>query len=141
MPARKNQHVSFDGTQTAQNLIGPRANLIRRFAAGTTIAEQLPVRTLRMDLHRSEAFVFAVVPFDQFTIGFCNLTEASQLAGACGALQRTCEDLRENEAGKPLTKPAGVLFTPLGQWQIGKPRMLARKTPHSLAVPCQINLW
>jgi hypothetical protein len=42
MSAGKNEYAFLDGTQTTQNVIDPRVNLIRRFAAGTTTAEQLP---------------------------------------------------------------------------------------------------
>jgi hypothetical protein len=36
---------------------------------------------------------------------------------------------------------AGILFTTLGQWQIGKSRMLPREAPGSFAVPREINRW
>src|SRR6266700_3825310 len=94
-----------------------------------------------MNLHRSETFVFAVVPFDQIWIDFGCAAEAGQFAGASGALQRTRQDLREVQSGEPFAKPAGIAFATLGQRQIGKPRMLTGKAPGGLAVARQINHW
>ena len=33
------QNIAFDRTHTAHNVIGPRAHLVRRFAAGAAVAE------------------------------------------------------------------------------------------------------
>src|SRR5882672_7306832 len=96
---------------------------------------------LRMNVHRSAAFVFAVVPFDQVPIDFGRGPEASQFAGASGALQRTREDLRKGQSRQPFPKPAGIAFATLGERYISQPCMLAREAPGGLAVPCQINHW
>src|SRR6266576_3679176 len=63
-----------------------------------------------MNLRRSETFVLAVVPFDQIAINFGCGPEATDFAGASGALQRTREDLRERKSGQPFAKPAGIAF-------------------------------
>ena len=68
----------------------------------------------RMNLHRSETFVIAVVPFDQVAIDFGCGPEAGQFAGASGALQGTREDLHERQSGQPFAKPAGIAFATLG---------------------------
>src|SRR5262249_1772848 len=76
MAAGKNQNVPVDGAQAAHHPVGPRAYLIRRFSAGTTVAEQLPTGTLRKDLSRATTFIFTVVPFEQVAIDFCSGAEA-----------------------------------------------------------------
>ena len=101
MPAGKDQHIAFDLAQTAHGAIGPRANLVRRFAVRAAVAEQLPVGVFRMNLRRSKALVIAVVPFDQIGIHFGDGPEAGQFAGAGRALQWTREDLRENQPRQP----------------------------------------
>src|SRR5205823_3286490 len=70
MSARKNQNIAFDPSHTAHNVIGPGANLVRRFAPGASVAEEKPIRALRANLFRSETSVIAVVPFDQVAIDF-----------------------------------------------------------------------
>src|SRR5437879_3016867 len=94
-----------------------------------------------MNLHRSETFVLAVVPFDQITINFGSGPEAGQFTGTSCALQWACEDLREGQSGQAFAKPAGIAFATLGQGHIGKPRMLAAEAPGSFAVPRQIKHW
>src|SRR5437762_1043309 len=94
-----------------------------------------------MNLHRSETFVLAVVPFNQIGIDLRCGPEAGQFAGASGALQGTREDLREGQSGESFAEPAGIAFATLGQRQIGKPRMLTGKAPGGLAVADEINHW
>jgi len=50
MPARKNQNVAFDLAHAVNHTIGPRSNRAGRLPSGTTVAEQLPVRALGVDL-------------------------------------------------------------------------------------------
>src|SRR5215510_12040248 len=76
MAAGKKQNVPVDGAQAAHYPVGPRAYLIRRFSAGTTVAEQLPTGPLRKDLGRETTFIFTVVPFEQVAIDFCSGAEA-----------------------------------------------------------------
>jgi hypothetical protein len=141
MTAGKNQHIPIDYAHSAHHLIGPSANLIWQFSAGAAIAEQLPARGFCMNLDRSESFVLAVVPFDQFGIGFGCSPEASQFACAGGALQGTREDLCEGPPSQPFPKAVRIALAPLGQRHIGKPRVPAREAPGSLSVARQIKLW
>ena len=76
MPARKNQDVAFDHAHAIHCLICPGSNLVRRFPARTAVAEQLPLWTHGMNFRRPEAFILAVVPFDQIAIDFGYSAEA-----------------------------------------------------------------
>jgi hypothetical protein len=35
----------------------------------------------------------------------------------------------------------GVVLAAVGEWQIGKSGVLARETPGTLTVPCEVNNW
>ena len=65
MAARKKQHVAVDGAHPAQDAIGAGADLVRRLASRTAVAEQLPIRALRVDLGRAKPLILAVDPFDK----------------------------------------------------------------------------
>ena len=39
MPTRKNQHIALDRAHSADNTIGPGANLFRRFSVRATVAK------------------------------------------------------------------------------------------------------
>jgi len=54
-----------------------------------------------------------------------------------GVEQGTRKDLRKGESDQLFAETAGILFTTLGQRQIGKSRMLPREAPGSFAVPCR----
>src|SRR5213079_122975 len=139
MPARKNQHVAFDGPDATENTIGASANLFRRFSVGTTVAKQLPVGSLRVNLDGSKTFIIAVVPFDQIGIDLGCRAEARWFTRSNGALQRTGEHFGENQSSQALPQPLGVEFAATGQRQIGKPRMLARDAPGGFAMARQID--
>jgi hypothetical protein len=76
MSAGKNQHIPGDCAQAVHNPIGSLGNLLWRFSSRRAVAEELPFRTLCMDLHASSAFIVAVVPFEQIWIDFSDSTEA-----------------------------------------------------------------
>src|SRR5262249_27608345 len=108
MTAGKKQNLPVNGAQAAHHPVGPRAYLIRRLSAGTTVAKYLPTGTFRKDLGRATAFILTVVPFVQVTIDVRHGSEASQLAGPARALQRTGEHLGESQSFQSLSKPPGV---------------------------------
>ena len=109
-------------------------NLLWCFSAGTPVVEYLPARMLRLDLPAAKTFILAIVPLHQIRVDHCNGLKAGQFAGAGGAVQGTGKYLHKMELGQSFAKPAGVSFAPLGQRQIGKPRMLARDSTESRRV-------
>src|SRR5215470_19096111 len=139
MTAGKNQNVPVDGAQAAHHPVGPRAYLIRRLSAGTTVAKYLPTGTFRKDLGRATAFILAVVPFVQVTIDFRHGSEASQLAGPARALQGTGEHLGESQSFQSLSEASGVALPALRERQVGGPCVLTRKTPGGFPVPSHVN--
>ena len=139
MAAGKKQHVALEGSHPAQHAVSPRAYLVRRFTSGATVAEQLPIRALSIDLGRASALVLAVVPFDQIAIHFGDGPEAGQLTGPCRALQGARKHLREIQSDQSFPERAGVLLAVLRQRQIGKPRMLTGEAPRRFAVSGQVS--
>src|SRR6516165_10630316 len=138
MPARKNQHVTFDRTHAAHNAVGPRADLARRLSSGAAVTEELPVRALHMDLSRAAALILAVVPLDQVGIDFGRGPKACQFAGPHRALQWAGEDPGNSQSAQPLTEGAGIAFAALGQRQVGPAGVLPREAPGGLPVPRQV---
>src|SRR5271169_1393213 len=138
MPARKNQHVTFDRTHPAHDAVGPRANLARRLSSGTAVTEELPVRALCMDFSRSAAFILAIVPLDQVGIDLGRTAKPGQLAGSSRALQGTGEDSGKSQSAQPLAEGAGIAFAAFGQGQVGPAGMLPGEAPGGLTVPRQV---
>jgi hypothetical protein len=87
---------------------------VKRRRSRAAVAEQLPVRALRVDLGRAAALILAVVPFDQIGVDFGHGTKAGQIAGADRALQGTGEDLGKGQSPQPLAEGAGVAFAAFG---------------------------
>jgi hypothetical protein len=56
----KKEDISLYARHAIRYPVGSRRDLLRRFAFGTSIAEELPNRTFRLDLGGTPAFVFAV---------------------------------------------------------------------------------
>src|SRR6266851_1892937 len=139
MGARKYQDIAADGAHAADDAIGPCPDLVRSFPARATVAEQLPVRALREDLGGAAAFILAIVPLRQIRIEFGYGSEPRKLASLDRALQGAGEDLGKGQPAQPLPEGPGVVFSALGQGQIGSAGMLARQAPRGLAVPGQID--
>src|SRR5271156_6149485 len=115
VPARKNQNVALDRTHAVNHTVGARSNLGGRFPTGATVAEQLPARTLGMDLRGAQTLVFAVIPFDQVMIDIGLIAEASQLAGPRRALRRTGKYPGETPHAERFPELAGVALAALGE--------------------------
>jgi len=60
--------------------VGPGADLVRRLPTRAAVVEQLPIRTLCMNLDSAATLVLAVVPFEEVAIGFGYGPESGQLA-------------------------------------------------------------
>jgi hypothetical protein len=86
MSAGKEQNIPREGTDAFHYAIGPGRDLLRRFSAGTTIAEEFPSGAFREYVNGQTAFVLAVVPFDQIAIDLGGGSKASELTGPHGAL-------------------------------------------------------
>ena len=84
----KSSTSPVDGAHARDHAIRARADLLRRLAARTAVAEELPVRALRVDLGRGAPLVVAVVPLDEVGVDVGAVAEARQLAGSARALQR-----------------------------------------------------
>jgi hypothetical protein len=99
--ARKQEHIAADRAETAHHFVGARADLRRRFAARATFAEQLPIRTVGMDLDGGAAFILPVVPLDEIAIRLRDGAEPRERACPGRALQRTCENSGEWKPREP----------------------------------------
>ena len=92
-----------------------------------------------MDLLSAEPFVFPVIPFEQVAIDFGLDAEAGQLACAARSLQWAGKYVDKGPSSELGAEAPGVALSLLSQWQIGKPSMLAREAPRSLAVPRDVK--
>src|SRR5512134_567879 len=57
VPARENQDVARHLTQPLHNAVGTHVDLLRRFSAGTPVAKEFPIGTLRTNLCRSAPLI------------------------------------------------------------------------------------
>src|SRR5436309_13314311 len=119
MRAGKKQHIAVGGARPLDHRIGARPldhrigasrDLIWRFTSRAAVTEELPIRAIRADFSRTQAFVGAIVPFAQIRIDFSDRPESRELARARRALQRARKDLGERETLEPFSKSAGIAF-------------------------------
>jgi len=141
MGAREKQNVAANRAHAPHHGVGPHAHLLRGFAAGTAIAEELPARSLGKNFKGAAALVLAIIPLDQIVVLLRHRIETREGAGPNGALQRAREYRGKREPPQPLSQPPRVAFAAFGQRQIGEPGMLTGKTPSRLAVSCEVNDW
>src|SRR5207237_10742068 len=84
--AREEQRVALDAPHPPYGAIGPRPDLVRRLPSRAAVAEQLPVRTLAVDVGAGATFIRAVVPFDEIRLEFRPGAETGQLTRQDGPL-------------------------------------------------------
>src|SRR5207245_6639331 len=87
VPAGEERGVAFDGARPAHRPVGPRPDLVGRLPSRAAVAEQLPVRTLAVDVGAGATFIRAVVPFDEIRLDFRHGAETGQLTRADRPLQ------------------------------------------------------
>src|SRR5262245_55069080 len=138
MAAREQQYVSADPAHSLHDAVGARRHLFRRFPARTAVAEQLPVRTLGMDVDGEPAFIPAVIPFEQIGIDFSGSAEPGQFAGSNRATQRTREHFRESHSGESFAEPSRHVLATLGEREIAAPRVLTGNRPRGFAVSGEV---
>ena len=113
--------------------------MFNSFAAGATVAEQLPPRTLRAYFLRCAALIVAIVPFHQIRIDYRDIAETGQFAGPASAQQGTDENSLEREVFEPIGEVSSHGFSVFSQRKIGQSSVLSGKAPSCFAVACQIN--
>ena len=139
MPACENQYVSRNRTQSANDAVRTGADLLRRFAFGAAVAEQVPVRALRADFGAPAALVFAIVPLDEVRVDLGHGAKPGQLACLACALQWTGEYFCESQPLETFTESPSRALALLGEWEVSQPSMLARQGPSGFTVSRQID--
>ena len=104
--------------------VGSRVDHGRRFPAGTTVFEELPVRVGFVDLTRGQALVSPVVDLPQ-QIGELGVREAGQVRGASRALKGTRVDVVELDPREPATQVVSVLLTARSKGKVGRAGVLS----------------
>src|ERR1700733_4259521 len=112
MPAGEDQDVALERPKPRHDPVGAFGDLQDGLAAGTPVAEQLPVRTLAMDFRECPPLVMTVVPLEQVRIERRRAGEAGELTGSQRPPQRTREHVIEPQAVEPGTKRASLFLTP-----------------------------
>src|ERR1700739_1955728 len=97
MPAQKQQNVARDVANAVHDAIGPGTDLIRCFSSRTTVAKQLPARTLFVALLCATSLILTVLPFHQIAVALCFASEACQLASPHRPPQRAREPFCERD--------------------------------------------
>src|SRR5208283_287681 len=92
---RKQSDIPVNSADPGDDSIHPGADLLRRFTARATVAENQPVGRLLVDLLGREPLVFAVVPFGELGIDDGCVAETRQLTGLTRAPHWTDENARE----------------------------------------------
>src|SRR3954454_12022065 len=135
MAVREQRYVAVCGVGPCDHAIDAGADLFRRFAARTPVAEDQPARPRLMDLRGRDAFVLAVIPLHQVGLDDGVIAEPDQLAGLAGGLHRADEDDSKALFGQDGTQSLSETPPVVGQRDVGRAGVLAAEAPLGLAVP------
>jgi hypothetical protein len=94
------------------------------FTPGTTVAEDIPVRSALANVRRTPSFVIAIVPFGEVWFDFSALTQSNQSASHLCPLTWAAEHMDEFCAAQSFSKLARFLFAMFGQRNVCATGML-----------------
>ena len=134
MATGEQNRIAIEASQAGNHSVRASLDLCDAFTARATVAEQLPVGPLVMDLLAGESFVVAVVPFNQVGVDLRLRPEPRQFASRSCAEQGAGEDPGDREIGHPLPETAGVPLAARGERQVGFAGVLPRQAPLGLAM-------
>jgi hypothetical protein len=140
MSARENEDAALERPKPRHDPIDAFGDLRHRLAAGTTVAEEFPLRTLLMDVHKRPALIITVIPLEQLAVKRCHAHKAGELTGSQRPPQRTREHVIESQALESGTDRASLLLTAARERKIGSPRVLTGDSPSGLSVSHEIDI-
>ncbi len=97
---RKERDAALQRAQMGDEAVGTGGDLPGGFAVGAAVAKEVPAGPGGADVHGALAFVVAVVPLGEVGLDLCVLTQAAELTGAAGALQRAGEHMIKADAAE-----------------------------------------
>jgi hypothetical protein len=127
----------LDGRALAEavdDAVGTGGDGFDGFAVGGAVAEEFPVGILGADFGGAEAFVGAVVPFDEVGVDFGDIAIAGDDAGFVGALEGAGVDLIELDFGEAGGEAGGFGLAVGGEGDIGEAGVLGGEGPGGFAV-------
>jgi hypothetical protein len=122
-------NTSRNRANPANDAVRTGADLLRRFASGAAIAEQVPVEAFRADFGTAATFIFAVVPLDQVRVDLGHGAKPRQFACPACALQWTGEHVCESQPLEMFAESPSCALAMFGEWEVDKPGMLPRQSP------------
>jgi hypothetical protein len=117
-----------------------RGDLLRGFAVRAAVAEQLPTRSVFLDVAGKRPLPAAVVPFDEVGIDLGDCPKARQFTRLRGTLQGTGEHADKGESPQSLTQLTRMLLAAFIQRQVGSTRVLVGVRPRRIAMPGEVEL-
>jgi hypothetical protein len=135
---RESEHGASGGDGHIDKVQSPLVYVGRRFAAGTPVSVDLPIRALLMDLGARQAFVVAVVELFQER-GDRRVGEACDPGGAASADERAGVDGGKAEARQARPQRGSLLLAAGSERKVGASGMAAVEAPLGLAMAGEIE--
>jgi hypothetical protein len=114
--------------------------LAGHFTAGTTVAKDIPIRSLFANVRRASSFIVAIVPLGQIRIDFNVRIRRNQGACPLGSKTRATEDADEFGATQALIELTRLFFAMFGQRNIGSTSVLVGDRPDGFAVTNEVKM-
>src|ERR1700734_1388942 len=108
MSAGENQDVAVERPKPRHDPIDPLGDLQDGLAAGTTVAEEIPLGALSLYLHTCPTLVETVVPFEDLRVEYCAAHKAGKLACSQRSPKRAREHVIERQVFEPEAERASL---------------------------------
>jgi hypothetical protein len=121
---REERDLSVQLSKMGYEPVGAVGNLSGSFTPGTTVAEDIPVRSALANVRRARAFVITIVPFGEVWLDFHILTQSNQSTSPLCPTTRATERIGESGTTQSPSKLSRFLFAMFGQRNVCATGML-----------------
>ncbi len=127
-------YVAAGGFGAGDDAEGTLAYLFHCFAFRDAVGPEIPIGAVFADFRGGEAFVSAVVPFEEVGVGLGAIGIAGQTASFARPLQRAGEDQGKGMGTETGADRQSLLLAVGGEREVGESGVSAGKAPKGFAV-------
>jgi hypothetical protein len=127
-------HVASDGMGAGDDAMGSFTHLLYGLAVRDAVFPEIPLGTVLANFGGGEAFVGAVIPFEEIGGDFGAIGISGQAAGFAGALEGACENQGKRASIEAIADGDGLTFAVRGERDVGESRVGAGEAPGGFAV-------
>src|ERR1700680_1898498 len=130
----EDEDIAGDRAHPLDHPRGPSGDIVDGLPFGHAVTEEIPSRSLLLDLSAHLPLVRAVIPFDKIGVDGCEIVESGDRTGLSSAPERADEHGLKGQAGERVNELTRLPSPFVGQRDIGSSSVALDPAPLSFAM-------